>query len=156
MKLAIQKILLNPMGSPKPYYRKDIVCLESIQRRATELVQGFSNLSFQECLQRLDLFPLEYRRTRGDLIEIYKILHGYDKIQSSFFQRTTKTHLQGHNLKLFKQQNRLLLRSNFFTQRVITTWNHLPQELVNAPSISSFKTRFDATRSGRLATLANS
>ena len=46
-------------------------------------------------------------------------------------------------MKLFKKLSRPLLRSNFFTQRVINTWNSLPAEVVSAPTISTFKASLD-------------
>jgi len=35
------------------------------------------------------------------------------------------------------------IRSKFFTQRVVTHWNRLPKEVVDAPSLEAFKARLD-------------
>jgi len=51
---------------------------------------------------------------------------------------------RGHHMKLFKKPSRLLLRSNFFTRRVISTWNALPEEVVSAPTVSIFKASLDS------------
>ena len=32
---------------------------------------------------------------------------------------------------------------HYFTNRIVNTWNSLPEEIVNAPSISSLKNRLD-------------
>ena len=37
------------------------------------------------------------------------------------------------------------IRRKFFTQRVVTHWNRLPKEVVDAPSLETFKTRRDVT-----------
>jgi len=37
----------------------------------------------------------------------------------------------------------LNIRKKFFTQRVVTHWNRLPQEVVGAPSLEAFKARLD-------------
>ena len=38
---------------------------------------------------------------------------------------------------------RLDTRNTFFTQRVVTHWNRLPKEVVDAPSLEAFKARLD-------------
>ena len=35
------------------------------------------------------------------------------------------------------------IRRKFFTQRVVTHWNTLPKEAVDAPSLEAFKARLD-------------
>ena len=49
--------------------------LENVQRRATSLVPGFGNLSYEDRLKELNIPTLEYRRRRGSMIEVYKILN---------------------------------------------------------------------------------
>ena len=53
--------------------------IENVQRCATKQLPGMKNISYEERLQRLKLPTLAYRRTRSDMIEVYKLLHGkYD------------------------------------------------------------------------------
>ena len=35
------------------------------------------------------------------------------------------------------------IKKKFFTQRVVTPWNRLPKEVVDAPSLEAFKARLD-------------
>ena len=97
------------------YLKKDIACLEKIQRRATKLVHGFNKMPFEQRLEALGLYSLQQRRLRGDLIETYKILTGKEKINSDqLFQKATTTELRVHSLKLHKKSSRLELRKHFF------------------------------------------
>ena len=50
------------------------------------------NIPYEERLQRLKLPTLAYRRTRGDMIEVYKLLHG--KYDSDVLSSCTKTVIQ--------------------------------------------------------------
>jgi hypothetical protein len=127
-----------------PYYKKDIQHLERVQRRATKMVRGLGQKTYSERLQALGLYSLEQRRLRGDLIETYKILHGKDNIDAQqFFQLAPQSGRRGHSMKLFKQQCRLEVRKNFFSQRVVNLWNALPSSIVSAESVNSFKSLLD-------------
>jgi len=127
-----------------PHLKKDIVHIEKIQRRATKPVHGFNKMSYKQRLEALGLYSLQRRRLRGDLIETYKILTGNEKINSDeLFQKATTTNLRGHSLNLYKQSSRLELRKHFFCQIVIDHWNKLPNNVVCAASISTFKKRLD-------------
>jgi len=48
--------------------------LERVQMRATKLVSGLRNKSYKERLIELKLPTLKYRRIKGDMMEVYKLL----------------------------------------------------------------------------------
>ena len=54
--------------------------LEGIQRRPTKLISSLRNLSYKERLKRLGRFSLRQRRLRGDMIEVFKMICGTDKV----------------------------------------------------------------------------
>ena len=127
-----------------PYLMKDIECLEKVQRRATKMICGFNKLTYEERLKRLKLYTLEERRVRGDLIEVYKIVTGKEKIDSRrLFQMANTGYLRGNSLKLFKKPARLELRRKYFTMRVVENWNKLPDSVVLAESVEVFKNILD-------------
>jgi len=140
--LTIYKTYIRPhleyaIQSWSPYLQKDIQCLESVQQAATRLISGFKKLSYDQRLRSAGLTTLEVRRQRGDLIECYKILTGKENIDShQLFHLSDNSHgLRGHSLKLSLDRSRLDLRKNFFSHRVISSWNSLPQHVVNATSV---------------------
>jgi len=58
-------------------------------------------------------------------------------------KRAPKTALRGHDYKLMKRHCRSHARLSFFSFRVVTLWNNLPNDVVSAPSLNSFKGRLD-------------
>ena len=87
---------------------------------------------------------VELRRHRGDLIETFKILtdrEGFDK--SEHFTLNSNTRARGHKLKLVKPRARLDVRKLFFSQRIISSWNKLPDKEVKATSVNNFKNLLD-------------
>ncbi|KAK3877173.1 hypothetical protein Pcinc_018090 [Petrolisthes cinctipes] len=127
-----------------PYLLQDIRTLERVQRRATRLVPELSNLPYEERCQRLGLQTLENRRIRGDMIETYKLMHGYEDIPYTKFFQLNTNNLRGHSLKLAKPDHwRTTLKGNWFAIRVIDQWNSLPENIVTAPTIATFKARYD-------------
>ena len=117
--------------------------LKKVQRRATKIVKGLSKLEYEERLDRLNLYKLGRRRSRRDMIETFKIIKGFENMNSEqFFVRST-TQLRGHNCKLFKKRANKIYRQNFFSQRVVDPWNGLPQSVVDSESVTVFKCRID-------------
>ena len=64
----------------RPYRKKDIDKLERIQRRATKMIPKLIDLSYESCLLQCGLTTLETRRLRGDQIEVFKIVNGYEDV----------------------------------------------------------------------------
>ena len=70
-----------------PHLRKDVDMLEQIQRRATKHIPELRDLTYEERLKECGLTTLETRRLRGDQIEVFKIVNGYENIDYNIFFR---------------------------------------------------------------------
>jgi ribonuclease P/MRP protein subunit RPP40 len=128
----------------RPYLKKDIEKIEKVQRRATKLISDCSKLSYEDRLKSTGLTTLEARRTRGDLIEVFKIVKGFSKVDyKHFFQLADNSKTRGNKYKLVKSRSRLDIRKHFFSQRVLNEWNKLPNSVVEAESVNSFKNKYD-------------
>ena len=142
----------NPVWSPS--LQKNKIAIENVQKRATRCIGEIKHLDYKERLKRLKLPTLVYRRLRGDIIETYKITSGkYDSEISNLFQmyntQQHRTGMRGHSKKIFKKRPRLNIKKNFFTHRIIDTWNSLPENVVSAPSLKAFERRLDKHWSGQ-------
>ena len=65
------------------FYQNDINKIESIQRRATKLISHLKDKTYEDRLRDLELPSLIYRRRRGDMILIFKVMNGLVRMDTS-------------------------------------------------------------------------
>ncbi|GAB0207361.1 mitochondrial enolase superfamily member 1 [Grus japonensis] len=131
-----------------PQFRKEMELLEGVQRRATEMIRGLEHLSYEDRLRELGLFSLEKRRLRGNLIAAFQYLKGaYKKDEDKLFSRACCDRTRGNGFKVKEGRFRLDLRKKFFTMRVVKHRHRMPREVVDAPSLETFKVRMDGALS---------
>ena len=73
--------------------RKYVDDIEKVQRSFTKFITEVRNMEYEDRLHFLNLPSLEFRRLRGDLIEMFKITHNiYDpKTTNNLFTFSTNT-----------------------------------------------------------------
>ena len=91
-------------------------------------------------LRALKLPTLKYRRYRGDMIELFKIIKGiYDPACVPHFEYMELTdnliRTRGNKFKLVQLHCHYDLRKYNFTNRVIPIWNSLSNHVVSAETV---------------------
>ena len=86
---------------------------------------------------------LSERRQRGDMIQLYKIFNGIDKLETNKTIAAQQNQTRGRRFKYQKEITKQVHRENFFFNRSANLWNSLPSEVVNAKTVNSFKAGLD-------------
>ena len=106
--------------------------LEAVQRRMTEMVQGIRNLTYKDRLKHLNLHSLERRRVRGDLIEVFKWVKGFNKgDMNKVFIVKEEVRTRIHGFKLDKFRFRKDIGKKKFTNSVVEEWNKVSKHVVS-------------------------
>jgi len=86
-----------------PRYRGDKLEVEKVQRRATKLIPSISHLPYEDRLKLVKLPSLDFRRRRRDMIHVFKIMNGMDRLDpNNLFVFPHNNNNRGHSQKLFK------------------------------------------------------
>ena len=121
--------------------------IENVQRRGTKSFAYCEGLQYEDRLKKLDIPCLAYRKLRGDVIEVFKMLNGhYDQDIETPLTRASEIHnreVRGAEHNLRKSKSKGNVRANSFRNRVVPFWNELPTKVKEAPSVKSFESRLD-------------
>jgi len=108
----------------------------------TLLMRNLAHKFYKEQLR--ELFSLEKRRPKGDLIVLYNCLKGgYGEVTVSFFSHITNNRMRGNSLKLQQVRIRLDIKKSFLSRRVVRHCNRLHREVVESLSLELFKKLVD-------------
>jgi len=118
--------------------------LKKVQKTATKLIHGLNRINYVERLKLLKLPTLKYRQIRGDMIQVFKVVHGI--YNSSFiinlsFSKSLPLSLttRGNSFTLLQHYCHYDLRRHNSTNRIVSFWNSLLNNVVTANTINTFK-----------------
>lgn len=143
-----------------PWQEGDIKVLEKVQERFVRMLSDAKGNTYEEKLNDAGLTTLRDRRKRGDMIETFKTMNGFNKVDKNEWfvltqesaretRRTTSVTDSGVEKKLhiLEQENaRLEVRKNFFNVRIAKEWNDIPEEVKRQKSVNAFKGAYDRWR----------
>jgi len=118
---------------------KEVEDIERVQKRASKMVKECSGLKYVDRLKYLKIPCLKYRRFRGDLM----MKNGSDVQSYPQLKKPLCTITRGHNFKLQSGKFRNNPRKFFFSNRVVSVWNELPDVIVEAANVTKFKIMLD-------------
>ena len=125
-----------------PKRKTDVDKLERVQKRATKLIPELAKKPYDERLRILNLPTLKYRRYRGDMIELFKMIKGiYNPmcIPCVEFRELSEDLIRTR--LLIQHHCHYDLRKFNFTNRVIPIWYSLSDHVVSAEKVNTFKNR---------------
>lgn len=128
-----------------PCYIGDLKLVEGVQRRATKLIPRLYDKPYEDRLRELKLSSMEYRRKRGDMIQCFKIMNGLVRLDVNelFTPVSMANNTRGHQQRVRRQKAHREVRAKSFSQRAINSWNSMPENVIQAPSLDTFKNRLD-------------
>ena len=110
--------------------------------------------NYADKLKEVGLTSLEERRSRGDMIQTFRIINEVDNVQAETWftfasererEGATSTRHSRDTTKLVQGDSRYELRRNFFSQRIPYQWNSLPQATRQQTTVLGFEAAYDGT-----------
>ena len=123
------------------------------------MVVGLNFTSYEGKMAELGITSLQERRIRGDMIQVWKYLHGHNPGGDALFRQVDEqpVRVSRHTAKIWnicRVESNLDTRKNFFTVRCVNKWNNLPRHVQGAEDLNGFKNAYDKfVRSSRHSSL---
>ena len=71
------------------------------------------------------------------MLQIFRTFKGIDKLEpDQFFSLVGETATRGHPWKIFKPQNKNIIKCNTLASRAVNDWNALSKNTVLAPTLN--------------------
>ena len=121
-------------------YLGDLRALESVQRRWTKRIEGMSSLDYQCRLRTLNLYSVQGRLLRADMIQCWKMFQGKCAVTpTELFTLAPESGTRGHRFKVCHPRPHTDVRQRSFSVRCVRLWNSLPGHVVTETDFHTFK-----------------
>ena len=128
-----------------PCLQKDIEVLEKVQRKFIRNVSGLHAISYESKLVEIGLLSLSDRRVYLELVETFKIIKGFTNIdRPALFElygdtQRRFTRVTECPINIVPKRSNLDIRRHFYTNRIVSNWNALPNDMKLLDSLICFK-----------------
>jgi hypothetical protein len=109
-----------------------------VQEKAVGMISGLKGENYEEKCKELKIETLKERRK----INVYKLISGKDRIDRvRLFNHVPagRTRMAADPLNIRPEFVRTDIRRNFFSQRITTAWNKIPNEIKTSNNVHVFK-----------------
>ena len=161
-KTFIRPKMESSVAAWSPWTEADKKVLEKVQERMIRLLSDARGATYEEKLKDVGLTTLTERRERGDAIEAFKTLNGFNRVDKDKWfnietgeQRPTRRNVvideegEKRRLNMLKVETaRLEVRKNCFNIRAANTWNNIPDGVREKKTVNGFKAAYDKWKGG--------
>jgi len=147
--LPLCSALVRPPGEScvqlwSPQRRTELELLEQGQRRLQQWSEGWSTSPVRTGWNNWGCSAGRREGCKETVEQYCQYLKGaYKKDVDRLFSRACCDRTRGNGFKLKEGRFRLNRRKNFFTVRPVKHWHWLPREVVDVPSLETFKVSLD-------------
>ena len=160
-KTFVRPKLEHAVAAWSPWMEGDRETIERVQKRMIRYISDKSGATYEERLASVGLTTMVERRERGDMIETFRTIYGFNNVdRNQWFDFRNATNARAtrstvtvsgneqhdHDDVLYMGNVRLEIRKNFFTVRVIKKWNEIPERVRRQRSVDAFKNNYDEWR----------
>ena len=161
-KTFVRPKLEHAVAAWSPWMEGDKEVMEKVQRRMVRMISDKKGETYEERLKSMGLTTLEERRERGDMIETFRTVKGLNRVEKeNWFKfrnpenaratRSTVSVTDNEQTEredvLFMEHVRVDCRKQFFSVRVISKWNAIPDVIKAKKSVNAFKNAYDEWKS---------
>ena len=165
--VPIYKTFIRPklefaVAAWNPWMEMDKNVLERVQQRMIRLLSDVRGKTYEERLKDVGLLPLTERRERGDAIEAFKTLNGFNNVNKAKWfdiendeQRPTRRNVkiteEGETRRknvLKIEKARLDIRKNSYMVRAAHVWNGIPDDVREKKTVNGFKAAYNQWKGG--------
>ena len=108
------------------------------------MIENLKDVSYSDRLCIIGMPTLQFRRFRTDMIQVYKIINGYEDVEMEcYFTVDSDSYTRRHLFKLKKIRGNTVRHISIFSHCTVDDWNSLPSSVVLSNLVNCLKSRLN-------------